>query len=214
MRLLLDLDNTLVDRDAAFSRWAAEAISAAGGGAAQVQRLLAADAHGYAPRAQVLPVLREVLRAEELDEAALREMLMMDHVARVRPAPGVLEQLARARRRGIGLIAVTNGTSAQQRAKIDRTGLAPLLDRIVISEEVGVAKPDEAIFRTALEGLVPDAGTWMLGDHARSDIGGGRGAGLRTGWVAHGRPWDPADGPLPDAVAPSCTELLARVIDA
>jgi putative hydrolase of the HAD superfamily len=49
--LLVDLDNTLVDRAGAFARWAREFASAHGGGAADVQWLVTADRDGLFPRA-------------------------------------------------------------------------------------------------------------------------------------------------------------------
>ncbi|MFC0674329.1 HAD family hydrolase [Brachybacterium hainanense] len=211
MLLVLDLDGTLVDRAAAFSCWAAAEVAAAGGSPRDRDRLLRADAHGLAPREQVLPVLREVLRSDAPD-ADLLALLLMGHVDRIALFPGVDEQLRRARALGARIIVLTNGPSAQQRAKIARTGLDVLVDAVVISEEAGCAKPDPAIFARALQGGRVGEESWMLGDSPHADIGGGRAAGLRTGWVSHGRSWERSDGAPPDLAAPGVTELLARLL--
>ncbi|MEU6412177.1 hypothetical protein [Microbispora sp. NPDC046933] len=47
---LFDLDNTLVDHDEAFRRWAGEFADGHGLDAEAVERLVALDGHGYLPR--------------------------------------------------------------------------------------------------------------------------------------------------------------------
>ena len=68
-------------------------------------------------------------------------------------------------------------------------GMAPYLDFCLTSEEVGVEKPDPAIFVAALDraGVKPGEAV-HVGDQPRSDLVGARGAGLhavlldRGGW--------------------------------
>ncbi|MBJ4296929.1 HAD-IA family hydrolase, partial [Salmonella enterica subsp. enterica serovar Typhimurium] len=63
-------------------------------------------------------------------------------------------------------------------------------DLLVISEQVGVAKPDPKIFNYALEqaGNPDRSRVLMVGDTAESDILGGINAGLSTCWLnAHHR---------------------------
>ena len=50
MLLLLDLDNTLIDRTGAFKTWAAEWVPRHGGHASDVAWVVAADRDGYEPR--------------------------------------------------------------------------------------------------------------------------------------------------------------------
>ena len=57
--------------------------------------------------------------------------------------------LLRLRCAGVPTAVVTNGTSASQRLKVRHSGLAELVDAIVVSEEFGAAKPAAAIFRHA-----------------------------------------------------------------
>jgi 5'-nucleotidase len=65
-----------------------------------------------------------------------------------------------------------------------RLGLDRYFDAIVVSAEVGVAKPAPAIFDRALGDLggPPRARTLMIGDSFTSDLRGGRDAGLATCW--------------------------------
>ena len=87
-----------------------------------------------------------------------------------------------AERFPVGL--VTNGIGEVQRARIDRTGIEPLLAAVAISGELGVSKPSPAIFDWILSEMnVTDrAGVLMIGDSLTSDIAGARAAGIRSCW--------------------------------
>lgn len=72
-----------------------------------------------------------------------------------------------------------------QQIRLERTGLRDYFDLLVISEQVGVAKPDSRIFDHALEqaGNPDRSRVLMVGDTAESDILGGINAGLSTCWL-------------------------------
>ncbi len=80
---------------------------------------------------------------------------------------------------------ITNGFSALQTVRLERTGLHEHFSAVVISEEVGVAKPDKAIFEHAFQ-MMDYPGkehVLMVGDNPHSDILGGINAGIDTCWV-------------------------------
>lgn len=85
------------------------------------------------------------------------------------------------------LALLTNGFANVQHARIARLGVGDLFDPVIISEEVGVAKPDPAIFDIALAQMGhPDkASVLMIGDSLSSDIRGGSNAGIDTCWFNH-----------------------------
>jgi YjjG family noncanonical pyrimidine nucleotidase len=95
-------------------------------------------------------------------------------------ARDVLETLAAAAR----VCLVTNGLSDVQRARIDRLGIAPYFDAIVISAEVGASKPGREIFDVAFSRLgdPPRVSALMAGDSLSSDIAGGNAYGIDTCW--------------------------------
>lgn len=103
----------------------------------------------------------------------------------------VLDQLAPSTTMGI----VTNGIGEVQRARIERLSLDRWFDAFIISGEVGVSKPDPAIFDLAFEALgQPDrASTLMVGDSLRADMAGGAAAGIDTAWLKR-------DGQSPNGV--------------
>ena len=72
---------------------------------------------------------------------------------------------------------MSNGAIRQQEAKIRMTGLDRYVADWVISEEVGIGKPDPRIFRLAAErARMPFHDAWMIGDSPNADIGGAIGA--------------------------------------
>ncbi len=82
----------------------------------------------------------------------------------------------------VGLM--TNGFTEIQHAKLRQfPELSRMCSHIVISEEVGVLKPDIRLFRHA-EGLCGHAGDQVLyvGDSLSSDVTGGVGAGWQVAW--------------------------------
>jgi putative hydrolase of the HAD superfamily len=103
---------------------------------------------------------------------------------RVRAYPEVPDVLARLRAGGARLAVVSNWDVSLHDV-LERTGLRPLVDAVVISAELGVAKPDPAIFRAALDrlGAVAD-GAVHIGDSLEHDVAGARAAGLEAVLVA------------------------------
>ena len=67
---------------------------------------------------------------------------------------------------------VSNGVSAIQRGRLAKCPLTPLFDAIVISEEVGAAKPDPKLLYVAMDmlGCTDKAQAVMMGDSATADI--------------------------------------------
>lgn len=82
------------------------------------------------------------------------------------------------------LALITNGASDTQRATLRVLGIEHQFDAIVISGEVGVAKPDASIFHFALDklGIEPEK-AWHVGDSLTTDVAGARGARLIAVWL-------------------------------
>lgn len=211
MLVLADLDNTLVDRDGAFARWAAAAVPRWGGNSVDLEWMIDADARGYTPRSVLADAIIERMAPAALDHASMVDALLYEHVEHITCFPGVIRALERAAREGVPVVVLTNGDSRQQRMKLERTGLDALVAATVISGEVGVTKPDAAIFAIAQE-HIPTAGpTWMVGDHARADMAGARHAGIRTAWVSNGERW-PEPSWRPDLVTHGAAEALELLL--
>ncbi len=114
------------------------------------------------------------------------------------PMDGVKELLKQLHGRArLGII--TNGFVDLQEIRLERTGLRSFFDLLVISEQVGFAKPDPEIFSFALTqmGRPDPRKVLMIGDNPHSDILGGTRAGLDTLWV------NPKKTPRPDGIQPT-----------
>ncbi len=86
------------------------------------------------------------------------------------------------RRYKIGL--VTNGLKEVQRSRFAKTPIPQYMSCIIVSDEVGVQKPDPSIFLMALKeaGETDPKATLVVGDSLTSDIQGGWNAGMDTCW--------------------------------
>src|ERR1700742_1589779 len=85
---------------------------------------------------------------------------------------------------GVRLAAVTNASGSHQRTKLDTLGIGRFFDTVVIAGELGAAKPDPVIFRTACARLdVPAEATMHVGDLLEADALGARDAGLHGVWL-------------------------------
>lgn len=80
---------------------------------------------------------------------------------------------------------ITNGYTKLMHARLERFGYHDHFDALVISEQVGVAKPHPGIFEHALDlmGNPPPEKVLMVGDNPVSDILGGLNAGMDTCWL-------------------------------
>jgi 2-haloacid dehalogenase len=120
-------------------------------------------------------------------EALSEKGYLLDH------ALPVLKELSAA----VPLLLLSNGIARVQRRRINRSGIARYFKEILISAEVGLAKPDPAIFALAVEKLqCPKERILCVGDSPSSDIRGGHAAGIDTCWIAPpGSPYPPEEPP-------------------
>ena len=88
------------------------------------------------------------------------------------------------RERGLRLGLITNNEPVHQRGKLALVGLASGFDAVVISGEVGVAKPDAAIFAHACQAIgVPAERALHVGDRIDLDALAAAEAGLTGVWL-------------------------------
>jgi FMN phosphatase YigB (HAD superfamily) len=84
---------------------------------------------------------------------------------------------------------LTNGLKDVQRSRLGQSEIGRYFSDIIISEEVGSAKPDGRIFDAAFEAMGRPQKTEVLivGDSLTSDIQGGLDYGIDTCWFNPGR---------------------------
>ncbi|MBI9105954.1 MAG: YjjG family noncanonical pyrimidine nucleotidase [Spirochaetales bacterium] len=99
------------------------------------------------------------------------------------------------------LASVTNGISDVQRARLENSSFDGYFNPLVISDEVGVAKPDPEIFRILLEkaNITDKESVLMIGDSLTSDIMGAAAFGIPSCW------YNPKNLPSDSDISPDFT---------
>jgi putative hydrolase of the HAD superfamily len=87
-----------------------------------------------------------------------------------------------ADRHPVGIL--TNGDGPMQRRKVEAHGLDDLVDTVLVSNELGVRKPDPAIFDIARERLPADRHVY-IGDTYEEDIVPAADCGFLTAYVGN-----------------------------
>ncbi len=107
------------------------------------------------------------------------------------------EDVLRALHRKSRIAIITNGLRAVQRSRLAHSTIRYLITDIIISEEIGAAKPQAAFFDIAFSRLGHPAKSEVLiiGDSLSSDMPGGVNYGLDTCW------FNPAGEPRPQNLA-------------
>jgi FMN phosphatase YigB (HAD superfamily) len=118
------------------------------------------------------------------EAARLAAAYRVAYLAARRPVAGASALLGAVRSAGARVVAVSNNLVSEQEDKLRATGLRHLFDELVISEAVGVSKPDPAIFRMALDAACCQSHeAIMLGDSWENDVVGALGAGIPAAWL-------------------------------
>jgi putative hydrolase of the HAD superfamily len=187
--VLFDLDGTLLDRHASFERFARDQwrrFAAALQPVTEddyVRVLIERDREGYGARGELF----SGTVAQFGLPSALAATLLQDYRASFANTcvlfPDARATLEALRAAGFKLGLITNGSVRMQSAKLERLALTPLFDTILISDAEGVAKPDAAIFRRALQRLDVDAAhACYVGNHPDVDVAGAKRAALKAIW--------------------------------
>ena len=130
--------------------------------------------------------LLERLGRTDLDAVAVAARYSDQLAAHADLLPGALE-LLEAVRGQMKIALVSNGVSAIQRGRLSRSPILPLLDAVIISEEIGVSKPDPRMIEAALEalGCEDQSQAVLLGDSLTADIPAAAAAGVDSIYLDH-----------------------------
>jgi putative hydrolase of the HAD superfamily len=206
--VLFDLDNTICDYAGArlartryafepcfadtaeFERAVAEAVASAVHGSEHFPEVLAA--HGITD-----PAAAQAAHRRYIEDRFRGLELYGDSLA-------VVAEIARTRKVGM----ITNGPADIQRAKLELLKLVDVFPAAVVSGEVGVWKPERAIFDLALQRAgVAARDAIYVGDSPEHDVPGAHAAGLGAVWINRaGIAWPGGD--LPEVEIRDLLELL------
>ncbi len=122
------------------------------------------------------------LSDERLKE--LSEIYRNEYVKEARYIPGVDRLMNAIKKKGLFLGIITNGMTITQENRLAGLGLNHLVERLIASEEIGVAKPEKDIFDFALKIANCKAEeAVMIGDSWQKDVYGAVNAGWKAIWL-------------------------------
>lgn len=188
--ILFDLDNTLIDRQAAADAKVRKLVAELFPQVQDpvefeniVQKLLTWDEYGSIPKIHMYSMLAKEYGLSEAQREALCQdwgETFGDYTVVFPQARAVIEQLKKKYKVGI----VTNGSSKMQRRKLELCGLADLFEVIIISGEFQAHKPDVEIFLEGARQLqLPPREIAFVGDTFFTDIIGAYRAGMQPIWI-------------------------------
>jgi 2-haloacid dehalogenase len=202
--LLFDADGTLFDYDAAERKALTQVFDQIGAdfkpAHLQVYRRINHDLWQALERGEVSGSVLKTRRFE----LVLQELEIRGSAAEISEyyleclgncgelLPGALEVVRRLREH-YSVAIVTNGLQKVQRARFLHSPLRSLVDHLIISEEIGAAKPAREFFDKtfSLLGNPAHHQVLMVGDNWSSDIQGAAAYGIDTCW------FNPKAGPRP-----------------
>jgi len=159
-------------------------------------------------------IVRRAFEGLGLDNVALAheiaDTFSMEREALIHLFPRAEETLQYLHDHQVALALITNGEAQKQWHKVHRFGLERFFTTILIEGEVGYGKPEEAIYRRALEnlGLTPGA-VWSVGDNLEWDVLAPQKLGMLGIWHDFRAQGLPPDSPIvPDRIITSISELM------
>lgn len=125
---------------------------------------------------RLLKALNIERSAKEISDAYMKYLSMSTFLF-----DGV-EELINSLSKDYKLAIVTNGLKEVQTNRISKSAIGEYFEDVVISDGIGIAKPDPRIFEYALDSInyKDKSKVLMIGDSLSSDIKGGINAGIDT----------------------------------
>ena len=98
--------------------------------------------------------------------------------------PWSVDVLDDLKQKGVRMSLVTNGWSRFQRMKLEKINISGYFEEILIAEEVGIDKPDPAIFRMAADRMgLAVSDCLFVGNDPNKDVVGALAAGMDCLWI-------------------------------
>ena len=186
--ILFDFDRTIMDRDTALNNYIhdqyerlfqLEYIQKK----KFIERFIELDAMGYVWKDIVYSTL-----IKEWDLPHSMEELVKDYEDNFQKFavgfPNIDLVLKKLKEQGYLLGLVTNGRVGHQRNNVIKLGIDSLFDCIVVSDEVGMKKPNANIFHFALDLInVHPNEAMYVGDHLVNDVQASKEVGMISVWL-------------------------------
>ncbi|WGF87395.1 HAD family hydrolase [Marinivivus vitaminiproducens] len=137
---------------------------------------------------------------------------LLGRMAALEPHPETKPAIDILKAAGVGTTALTNGSAEATEGLFARIGLGEVVTPVITVGEIRLPKPRAEVYRHAATriGIAPER-LILVACHPW-DLNGARAIGMRTGFVARGRPY-PRFLADPDLVAEDLTDLARAIAD-
>lgn len=202
--VVFDLDGTLLNRQLSLKQFIAGQYQRFFNDFQPVslpdysRRFITLDNDGYVSKDVVY---QQLLQEFEITTVTWRQLLddylvsFSDHCIAY---PDTTVMLNTLKNHGYLIGLISNGPSDFQRTTLNALGIADSFDFILISEDIGIKKPDPLIFNYFLDNCTLDAhATVYIGDHPVNDVSGAQQVGMNVIWKRNG-----------SALHPPCTDWI------
>lgn len=193
--IYFDLDNTLINRDAAFLAcmqaffdenmpnhyFKNEEV--------EIEKV---DQFGYTAREEFVEWFIQYYQPKGWNETNFWDYLHANISDFVRPIQPALRALLLKLQKQYKIGLLTNGSISNQSRKIHKAQLDTIFptETIYISQQYNLSKPDVQLFELIVEqSQVQPQQLLYVGDDPINDIKGAAKAGLKTAWISHKREW-------------------------
>lgn len=201
-RILMDVDDTLFDFPTGNRRAVEQLMAELGLSSPTIFEEYQAINHACWEALERGEMTQEVLHVERFRRFLARKGRSDDPAAvanrfaellgrQAIPLPHA-EETVRAIAERLPVVLLTNGITVIQRQRLANARISQWVSDVIISQEVGLSKPDPRIFELALGGL-DRREALMIGDGLRSDVQGANHAGVDVCWYNPGGKRLPGD---------------------
>lgn len=201
-RILMDVDDTLFDFPTGNRRAVEQLMAELGLSSPTIFEEYQAINHACWEALERGEMTQEVLHVERFrrflarkgrsdDPAAVADRFAELLGRQAIPLPHA-EETVRAIAERLPVVLLTNGITVIQRQRLANARISQWVSDVIISQEVGLSKPDPRIFELALGGL-DRREALMIGDGLRSDVQGANHAGVDVCWYNPGGKRLPGD---------------------
>ncbi|MBT2643527.1 HAD-IA family hydrolase [Bacillus sp. ISL-41] len=187
--VFFDFDGTLLDREASLVKFIEEQYERYKPELNEIdkqlyiKRFIELDARGYVWKDKVY----NQLLAEMNIAGVTWQKLLEDYITNFKHSctgfQNLHEVLGKLKQMGLKMGMISNGKTHFQMANIKALDIEGYFDTILISEAVGLRKPDSQIFQKGLEALAVSASrSIFVGDHPENDVAASKRAGMMGIW--------------------------------
>lgn len=193
--IYFDLDNTLINRNAAFLACMQQFFDENmpnhyfKNEEFEIEKV---DQFGYTPRQEFVEWFIQYYQPQSWDETSFWNYMHANISNFVRPISKELKTLLLSLKKQYKIGILTNGSISNQSRKIRKAQLDKIFttETIHISQQYQLSKPAPQLFELILEQwqLKPQQ-LLYVGDDPINDIRGAAQVGIKTAWVSHKREW-------------------------